>query len=90
MFLAILFAEQEKMISPQRLEYQLQIEEASKRAKCKKVLYLYDEYGNRHQLGVFSKKKADEIKKHLNAKNLINRVSEFEIRTTQPDSSFKF
>jgi hypothetical protein len=39
---------------------------------------------------VFSKKKADEIKKHLDAKNLINRVSEFEIRTTQPDSSFKF
>jgi hypothetical protein len=78
------------MISPQNIEHRLQIEKASKRAKCKKVLYLYDEYGNRHQLGVFSKKKADAIKKHLDAKNLINRVSEFEIRTTQPDSSFKF
>jgi hypothetical protein len=78
------------MISPQNLEYRLQIEEASRRAKCKKVLYLYDEYGNRHQLGVFSKKKAEEIKKMLDAKNLINRVSEFEIRTTQPDSNFKF
>lgn len=78
------------MISPQSLEYRLQIEEASKRAKCKKVLYLYDEYGNRHQLGVFSKKKAGEIKRLLDAKKLINRVSEFEIRTTLPDSKFKF
>jgi hypothetical protein len=78
------------MISPQNIEYRIQIEEASKRAKCKKVLYLYDEYGNRHMLGVFSKKKAVEIKKHLSTKNLINRLSEFEIRTTQPDSNFKF
>lgn len=78
------------MQAPQKINYQAEIEEALKRAKCKKVLYLYDEYGNRHQLGVFSKKRAEEIKKHLNAKNLINRVSEFEIRTTQPDSNFKF
>ncbi len=83
-------AEQVKMISPQNLDYRIQIEEASKRAKCKKVLYLYDEYGNRHMLGVFSKKKAFEIKRHLSTKKLINRLSEFEIRTTQPDSSFKF
>jgi hypothetical protein len=68
----------------------MQIEKASKRAKCKKVLYLYDEYGNRHQLGVFSKKKAEEIKKRLDEKKMINRLSEFEIRTTQPDSHFKF
>ena len=78
------------MISPQSIDYRMQIEQASKRAKCKKVLYLYDEYGNRQQLGVFSKKKAEEIKKQLDQKKLIDRLSEFEIRTTQPDSNFKF
>lgn len=83
-------AEREKMISPQNIDYRMQIEQASKRAKCKKVLYLYDEYGNRQQLGVFSKKKAEEIKKQLYQKKLIDRLSEFEIRTTQPDSNFKF
>jgi hypothetical protein len=83
-------AEQTKMISSHNIAYETQIEEASKRAKCKKVLYLYDEYGNRHQLGVFSKRKAEEIKKQLNAKKLINRLSEFEIRTTLPDTNFKF
>lgn len=78
------------MISSQSLETRTQIEEASKRAKCKKVLYLYDEYGNRHQLGVFSRKRAEEIKRYLDAKKLINRLSEFDIKTTLPDTNFEF
>ena len=75
---------------PQEMNYQHQIEEATKKAKCKKVLYLYDEYGNKHLLGVFGEKKAAEIKVYLRAKKLIGRLSEFEVRTTEPDSEFPF
>jgi len=38
----------------------------------------------------FSKKKADEIKKYMDQKNLLDRLSEFDIRTTEPDSPFEY
>lgn len=74
----------------QNLEYQSQINEALKRAKPKKVLYLYDETGNKCLLGVFNKKKSEEIKKYLRIKKMINRLSEFDIITTEPDSDFTY
>jgi hypothetical protein len=74
----------------QSLDYQSQIDEALKRAKPKKVLYLYDESGNKFLLGVFSKKKSEKIKDYLRVKKLINRLSEFDIITTEPDSDFSY
>ena len=74
----------------QNLEYQDQISEALKRAKPKKVLYMYDETGNKFLLGVFNKKKSEEIKKYLRTKKMINRMSEFDIVTTEPDSDFTY
>lgn len=74
------------MQSVQDTNLQKQIEEALKRAKYKKVLYFYDESGYRRLLGVFDKKKASQIKKRLRSQNLINRLTEFEIRTTEPDT----
>jgi len=71
-------------------DYRTQIDEALKRAKPKKVLYLYDESGNKFLLGVFNKKKAEEIKGYLRVKKLINRLSEFDILTTEPDSDFSY
>lgn len=76
------------MESAQDSNLQKQIEEALKKAKKKKVLYFYDESGYKRLLGVFDKKKASKIKKYFRSKNLINRLTEFEIRTTEPDSSF--
>lgn len=73
---------------PQNIDYQIEVEEALKRAKCKKVLYFYDDYGERHLLGVFSLKKASQIKKYLRSKKLIDRLSEFDVKTTEPDSHF--
>lgn len=78
------------MQTSQNIDYQKQIDEAMKRAKCKKVLYLYDEYWNRQLLGVFSKSKAAQIKKYLRQKKLIDRLAEFDILTTEPDSDFKY
>ena len=78
------------MQSIQTIDLQQQIEEASKKAKPKKALYLYDETGNRELLGVFSQKKADQIRRYLKSKDLINRLTEFEVRTTEPDSEFDF
>jgi len=72
----------------QNLSFDVEITEALKRAKPKKVLYLYDESGNKFLLGVFNKKKSEEIKKYLRTKKLINRLSEFDIVTTEPDSEF--
>ena len=74
------------MQSVQDINLQKQIDEALKRAKYKKVLYFYDESGNRKLLGVFDKKRASQIKKRLRSQNLINRLTEFEIRTTEPDT----
>jgi len=74
----------------QNLEYESQISEALKRAKPKKVLYMYDETGNKFLLGVFSKKKSEKIKKYLRTKNMLNRLSEFDIITTEPDSDFTY
>jgi hypothetical protein len=74
----------------QNIEYQDQITEALKRAKPKKVLYMYDETGNKFLLGVFNKKKSEEIKKYLRTKKMINRMSEFDIVTTEPDSDFRY
>ncbi len=74
----------------QNLEYESQISEALKRAKAKKVLYMYDETGNKFLLGVFNKKKSEEIKKHLRVKKMIDRLSEFDIITTEPDSDFAY
>lgn len=78
------------MQSTPNINYQNQINEALKRAKCKKVLYLYDESWNRQLLGVFSKSKAAQIKKYLRQKKLIDRLAEFDILTTEPDSNFKY
>jgi hypothetical protein len=71
----------------QNIEYQKMIDEAVKRAKWKKALYVYDDTGNKHLLGVFSKKKAQEIKNHLQKKNMLNRTTEFDIKTTEPDTA---
>jgi len=76
------------MQTAQNIDYQKQIEEASKRAKDKKVLYLYDELGYKKLLGVFNKKAAVQIKKELRRKKLINRLTEVDIRTTEPDINF--
>lgn len=73
----------------ENIDYQAQIEEAVKRAKWKKVLYLYDENGHRQLLGIFSKKRASQVKKCMRSRRLIDRLIEFEIRTTEPDSSFE-
>lgn len=78
------------MQSIQTIDLQQQIEEASKKAKPKKALYLYDETGNRELLGVFSQKKADQIRRYLKNKDLLNRLTEFEVRTTEPDTDFDF
>ena len=78
------------MQSIQTIDLQQQIEEASKKAKQKKALYLYDETGNRELLGVFSHKRAEQIKRYLKNKDLLNRLTEFEVRTTEPDSEFDF
>ncbi|MFW6131757.1 MAG: hypothetical protein ACOC5F_04075 [Candidatus Aminicenantaceae bacterium] len=72
----------------QEIDYQKQIEEASKKAKTKKVLYLYDELGYKRLLGIFSKKSAEEIKKQLRKQKIIDRMTEIEIKTTQPESSY--
>jgi hypothetical protein len=88
--LHINLAKEEEMQAPQKINYQAEIEEALKRAKCKKVLYLYDEYGVKHLLGVFSYNKVPQIKKVLRSKRLIDRLSEFDVRTTEPDSHFSF
>jgi len=76
------------MQTAQNIDYQKQIEEASKRAKLKKVLYLYDELGYKRLIGIFNPKKASEIKTYLRRKKLLNRVTEAEIRTTEPDHDF--
>jgi len=68
------------------MSLQQQIESALKRAKDKKVLYLYDDAGYKRLLGVFDKKKASRIKRQLRSKRLLNRVTEFDIKTTEPDS----
>ncbi len=73
-----------------KIDYQAQIEKALERAIWKKVLYFYDQYGNKHLLGVFRRRTADKIKRVLEKKDLINRVSEFEVLTNQPDSHFNF
>lgn len=76
------------MQSVQDTSLQRQIDEAMKKAKLKKVLYFYDEAGYKKLIGVFEKKKAAEVKKYFKDKNLINRLTEFEIITTEPDSTF--
>ena len=78
------------MQSIQTIDLQQQIEEASRKAKPKKALYLYDETGNRELLGVFSQKKADQIRRYLKSKDLLDRLTEFEVRTTEPDTDFDF
>jgi len=76
------------MQTPQKIDYSAEIEAALRRAKCKKVLYLYDESGEKQLLGVFSLKKASQIKKYFRQKKIIGRLSEFEVKTTEPDSQF--
>lgn len=75
---------------PQKVDYKDQIEETLKRAKCKKVFYLYNDQGYKLFFGVFNKKKATEIKRYLRRKNLINRLSESEVKTNMPDTNFKY
>lgn len=74
------------MPSVQQIDYQTQIQEALKRAKWKKVLYFYDDQGYRKMLGVFSKKKTFEIKRYLRDQKLIQRLSEFDVKTDMPDT----
>ncbi len=76
------------MLSPQIASNQELIEEAVKRAIEKKVLYLYDETGNRELLGVFSKSRVSRVKKYFRNKDMINRLTEFDVRTTEPDTPF--
>jgi len=76
------------MLSPQRVSNQELIEEASKNAIEKKVLYLYDETGNRELLGVFSKSRVSHVKRYFRNKDMINRLTEFDVRTTEPDTPF--
>ena len=76
------------MQSVQDINYQKQIDEALKRAKYKKVLYIYDDTGHKKLLGVFNKRTASQIKKYLRSQKLINRLTEFDIKTTEPDSQF--
>lgn len=76
------------MESTLTFDMQQQIEEASRKAKLKKAIYLYDEAGNRELLGVFSQKKADQIKRYLKRKKLLGRLTEFDVRTTEPDTDF--
>jgi len=80
--------QQRKMQSVQSIDYQQQIDDALKKAKPKKVLYLYDEFGYKRLLGVFEKKKASEIKRYLRSQKLINRLTENDIVTTEPDDTF--
>jgi hypothetical protein len=74
----------------QTLDYMHQIEELAKRAKCKKAFYLYDDAGNKQLVGVFSPKKASEIRNVLRKKNMLNRLTEFDVKTTEPDTIFNF
>ena len=76
------------MQSVQDVNLQRQIDEALKRAKVKSAIYFYDESGYKKLIGVFEKKKAAEVKKYFRDRKLIDRLTEFEIRTTEPDSSF--
>ncbi len=76
------------MLSPQIVSNQELIEEASKNAIEKKVLYLYDDTGNRELLGVFSKSKVSRVKKYFRNKDMINQLTEFDVRTTEPDTPF--
>jgi hypothetical protein len=76
------------MESTLTFDMQQQIEEASRKAKQKKAMYLYDETGNRELLGVFSQKKADQIRRYLKRKELLGRLTEFDVRTTEPDTDF--
>lgn len=76
------------MQSTQSIDYQSLIEEASRKAKCKKALYLYDETGNRELLGVFSRPKVTQIKDYLKKRDLLSRLTVFDVRTTEPDSPF--
>ena len=76
------------MQTMQDTNMQRQIDEALKRAKSKKVLYFYDESGRKKLLGVFEKKKASQIKKYYRSRKLIDRLTEYEVVTTEPDSIF--
>ncbi|NIM59264.1 MAG: hypothetical protein GTO16_10030 [Candidatus Aminicenantes bacterium] len=76
------------MQTVQDTNMQKQIDEALKKAKCKKVLYFYDETGHKKLVGVFDKKKASQIKKYFRTRKLINRLTEYEVLTTEPDSVF--
>ncbi len=76
------------MQSVQDTNIQKQIDEALKRAKCKKVLYFYDELGHKKLLGVFDKKKASQIREYYRSRKLVDRLAEYEVRTTEPDSIF--
>lgn len=77
------------MQTVQDVNLQRQIDEALKRAKIKSAIYFYEETGHKRLIGVFDKKKAAEVKRYYRDRKLIDRLTEFEIRTTEPDSSFE-
>jgi hypothetical protein len=52
------------------------------------VLYFYDELGHKKLLGVFDKKKASQIREYYRSRKLVDRLTEQEVRTTEPDSIF--
>jgi len=72
----------------QNIDYQRQIEEALKKAKYKKVLYFYDDLGYKRLLGVFNKKTTSQIKSYLRKRKLLDRLTEFDVKTTEPDITF--
>ncbi len=76
------------MQTMQSINYQKQIEEALKRAKYKKVLYFYDDLGYKRLLGVFNKRTTAQIKNYLRKQKLLDRLTEFDIKTTEPDNTF--
>jgi len=75
------------MDASMRADLKAQINEALNRAKWKKACYFYDDFGYRHFIGLFSQKGISEIKRLLREKKLLSRLSEFDVKTTEPDTS---
>ncbi len=62
-----------------------QIKEGLSRAEWKKACYFYDDLGYRHFIGLYNEKTVFEIEKQLRKKKLDNRLSVFDVKTTEPE-----
>jgi hypothetical protein len=62
-----------------------QIKEGLSRAKWKKACYFYDDLGYKQFIGLYNKKTVFEIEKLLREQKLGNRLSVFDVKTTEPD-----